>query len=52
MLAKYRSLDEEVHYVTFEVSPRVSKLVVSWDVALCSVVDTDQGLRGAYCLHQ
>jgi hypothetical protein len=27
------------------------KTAVFWDAASCSLVDTDQPFRGAYCLH-
>jgi hypothetical protein len=26
-------------------------MAVFWDIALCSLVDIDQGFRGPYCLH-
>jgi hypothetical protein len=28
-----------------------TKMTVMWDITLCSVVELDQHLRGAYCLH-
>jgi hypothetical protein len=38
--------------VRFEVLMVMSmKMVVFWDVAPCSLVDTDPHFRGAYCLH-
>jgi hypothetical protein len=27
-------------------------MAVFWDVAPCSLIDTDRTFRGAYCLHQ
>jgi hypothetical protein len=41
-------------YVTFEVLMVTSmKMVIFWDVALCSLVDIDQRFTGAYSLcHQ
>jgi hypothetical protein len=27
------------------------KMAVFWDIAPCSLVDTDRRFRGAYCLH-
>jgi hypothetical protein len=27
------------------------KMAVFWDVAPCSLIDTDRHFRGAYCLH-
>jgi hypothetical protein len=34
-----------------EVSKNSIKMTVFFDVAPCSLVDTDQCYRGAYCLH-
>jgi hypothetical protein len=33
------------------LTPASMKMKVSWDVALCSLVDTDRRFRGPYCLH-
>jgi hypothetical protein len=39
-------------WVRFQVLTAESmKVTVSWDVALCSLVEIDRRFRGAYCLH-
>jgi hypothetical protein len=45
---------EKQHYfwMTFEVLTVMSmNMAVLWDVAPCSLVDSDQSFRGAYRLH-
>jgi hypothetical protein len=34
-----------------EASVTILKVIVFWDVALCSPVETDRRFRGAYCFH-
>jgi hypothetical protein len=44
---------ESLYWVRFQVLTATSmRMVAFWDVAPCSVIDTDRHLRGVYCLHR
>jgi hypothetical protein len=45
-------MDDGAHEVRFQVFMAGSmKLTVSWNIALCSLVEVYQCFRGAYCLN-